>query len=197
MREIELKAVVDDWDERQRRLERGGAVRTFAGRMEDRRYDTAARALVQRDEVLRLRVYREEGRVRAELGWKGATSYEGGYKLREELAASTNDPDTLAEILRRLGFVMIRAIDREVAQYEVDGAIVRLERYPRMDDLVEVEGPPDAIERAIEVLGIARSAFTVERLPQFAARFQARTGARPALSDDELTGVVRYRLEDA
>src|SRR5918998_5600732 len=125
MREIELKAVVDDWDERQRCLERGGAVRTFAGRMEDRRYDTFARTLVQRDEVLRLRVYRQDGRVRAELGWKGATSYEKGYKLREELTASTNDPDALAEILRRLGFVMIRAIDREIAQYEVDGAIVR------------------------------------------------------------------------
>ena len=197
MREIELKAVIDDWDARQCRLEASGAVRTFAGRLEDRRYDTSTRALVRRDEVLRLRVYRGEDYVRAELGWKGATSYEGGYKLREELAASTSDPNTLAEILRRLGFVMIRAIDREVVQYEVRGAIIRLERYPRMDDLVEVEGSPEAIEQAIKVLGIARSAFTAERLPQFAARFQARTGARPALSDDELEGAVVYRLEDA
>ena len=92
---------------------------------------------------------------------------------------------------------MIRTIDRAVVQYEVQGAIVRLERYPRMYDLVEVEGSPEAIERAIKVLGISRSAFTADRLPQFAARFQARTGARPALSDDELEGAVGYRLEDA
>ena len=197
MREIELKAVVDDWEERRRRLERAGATPSFAGRLEDRRYDTPARVLVERDEVLRLRIYRAAGRARAELGWKGATSYESGYKVREEVAASTDDPDALAEILGRLGFVVIRAIDREIVQYEVHGAMVRLERYPCMDDLVEVEGSPEAIERAIDALGMARSAFTSDRLPQFAARFEARTGARAALSNDELLGTASYRIEDA
>lgn len=197
MREIELKAVVDNWEERRLRLERAGAVTMFIGRLQDRRYDTATGALVRRDEVLRLRVYRGEGRPRAELGWKGATGYEGGYKLREELAASTDNPEALMEILRRLGFIMIRAIDREIVQYELCGAVVRLERYPQMDDLVEVEGSPDAIERAIQVLGMARSSFTADRLPQFAVRFQERTGARAVLSEDELEGTASYRLEDA
>ena len=43
-------------------------------------------------------------------------------------------------------------IDREIWQYDIGGAVVRFERYPRMDDLVEVEGHPAAIEKA---LGIA------------------------------------------
>ena len=44
----------------------------------------------------------------------------------------------------------------------VDEATVRLERYPGMDALVEVEGEPAAIERAIGVSGIPRVAFTAD-----------------------------------
>jgi hypothetical protein len=42
MREVELKAVLDSWRDRSIRLERAGATRVFAGRIEDRRYDTPA-----------------------------------------------------------------------------------------------------------------------------------------------------------
>ena len=197
MREVELKAVLDDWDARRRRLDAAGARLVFAGRLEDRRYDTAARELVARDVVLRLRVYRNGDRTTAELGWKGATGYEGGYKVREELQAATDDALALAQILERLGYVVTRVIDRVIAQYELGDTIIRFERYPRMDDLVEVEGTPAGIERAIEALGIPRAHFTSERLPQFVQRFQARTGERAALCDDELTGVCLYSLEDA
>ena len=107
------------------------------------------------------------------------------------------DARTLADILTRLGYVVTRAIDREIAQYELDGTTVRLEHYPRMDDLVEVEGAPAGIERAIGVLGIPRAHFTAERLPQFVRRYQERTGRHAALCEDELTGAASYRLEDA
>jgi predicted adenylyl cyclase CyaB len=197
MREVELKAVVDDWDARRKRLEHAGAALTFHGMLEDRRYDSEDRALAARDHVLRLRVYRRGDDVRAELGWKGKTRYEEGYKVREELQAATTDPDALAEILLRLGYVVTRAIDREIAQYELDGTVVRFERYPRMDDLVEVEGTPEGIEHAITVLGIARPAFTTERLPDFVRRYEERTGARAVLCDDELRGAAHYSLEDA
>ena len=40
---------------------------------------------------------------------------------------------------------VILEIERVISQYELDGAIVRFEEYPRMDVLVEVEGGPDAI----------------------------------------------------
>jgi hypothetical protein len=55
-----------------------------------------------------------------------------------------------------------------------------------MDDLVEVEGEPEAIERAIAALGISRGAYTAERLTDFAMRYETRTGERAALSDAEL-----------
>ena len=55
-----------------------------------------------------------------------------------------------------------------------------IERYARMDPLVEVEGPPDAIERVIEALGMDRAGFTADRLSAFITRFERRTGT-PAI----------------
>jgi hypothetical protein len=65
---------------------------------------------------------------------------------------------------------------------------VRFERYPRLDDLVEVEGDPAAIERAISALGMPRAGYTADRLADFVARFEARTGMRAATCDDDLAG---------
>jgi adenylate cyclase class IV len=186
MREVELKAVLDSWRDRSIRLERAGATRIFFGRIEDRRFDTPERSLAARDIVLRLRVYRGSDGARAELEYKGATQYEDGYKVRDEIGSAVSDPEAVTHILSGLGYTITRAIDRDIEQWEVEGASVRFERYPRMDDLVEVEGAPETIERAIAALGISRNAYTAERLTDFAMRYEARTGERAALSDAEL-----------
>jgi hypothetical protein len=59
---------------------------------------------------------------------------------------------------------------------------VRFEEYPEMDALVEVEGEPEAIERVISRIGMSRAGFTSERLLDFVARYEARTGRRAFLS---------------
>jgi predicted adenylyl cyclase CyaB len=197
MREVELKAVVDSIPARIANVERAGGRLVFRGLLEDCRYDTVDRQLRVRDDVLRLRVYRDERGVRAELGWKGPTRYEDGYKVRDEVGAKSPDADALRHILERVGFVITREIDREVTQYELDDATVRFERYPRMDDLVEVEGEPDAIERAIAAIGLPREAFTSERLFEFVRRWEKRTGENAALCDRELRGEHPYVLDDA
>ena len=190
MFEVELKSVVEDVDACRQRVEAAGAVLRFAGRLEDRRYDTADRSLRGRDNVLRTRVRRlpGEGTVRATIDWKGPTSQTDGYKVREELAVGIEDQPTLAVVLARLGYNVTEAIDREIWEYELDGATIRFERYPRMDSLVEVEGSPAAIERAVSATGLPRRGFTAEGLSDFVRRFEARTGARAALSDAALSG---------
>jgi len=135
--------------------------------------------------------------VSASLDWKGPTEYAGGYKVREELSTEVSDPEALASILEGLGYHVTREIHRQIAQYELHGAVVRFEQYPRMDVLVEVEGAPEAIERAIAALAIPREAFTSERLPAFVARYEARTGRRAALCDRELAGDFRFSVSDA
>ena len=186
--EWELKAVVPDWDALLERLRSRGAVLEFDGRLEDRRYDTPSFDLLARDHVLRLRAYRDLGGsvVRASLDFKGATERRGGYKVRVERSTSIDDPETLAEMLEQLGYQVSLSVDRVIVQFAVHGAVVRLERYPRMDDLVEVEGTPEAIEAAIVATGISREAFTTASLATFMGLFEARTGAAAAVSDAEL-----------
>ena len=192
MREVELKSVVPDPDGTVAALRAAGAVLALEGRLIDSRYDTPDRALLTRDHVLRLRVFTGAEGSQASLDWKGPTTLVDGYKVREELSSSIGDPDAFARILERLGYVVIREVQRNISQLEFRGTIARVERYPRMDALVEIEGEPAAIEAAIVGAGLPRAAFTPERLQDFVARFEARTGRRAALCDRELAGDYRY-----
>ena len=192
MREVELKSVVADADRTIAELRTAGAALAHDGRLSDTRYDTADRALLAKDHVLRVRVLTESGGSHATLDWKGPTSYADGYKVREEISVQIGDAITFAQLLGGLGYVVIREIDRHITQFTCAGATVRIERYPRMDTLIEVEGEPAAIESAIAASGLPRAGFTTERLQDFVLRYEARERTRAALSDRELAGDYRY-----
>jgi predicted adenylyl cyclase CyaB len=196
MRELELKAVVPDLNACRLRLEAKGAVCRERGVLRDRRYDTAERTLRARDVVLRVREFSGSA-SRASLDWKGAASITKGYKEREEISLGVADGDTAALVLTRLGYVVSFEIEREVELYDYRGAVIRFERYPRMDTLVEVEGAPEEIEAAIVALGIPRSAFGTGRLADFAQAFEARTGTRAALSSSDVGVGTPYLRDDA
>ncbi len=196
-REVELKAVVPDVTAARRSIEERGAKLLFEGRLEDRRYDNADRTLSRVDHVLRLRIYRTSTGVSAHLDWKGPTQYAGGFKVRDELTTAVAEPDALAAMLDLLGYTVTREIDRDIAQYGLEGTVIRFEQYPRMDALVEVEGTPEGIENAIAALGMHRGSFTTARLPDFARAFEQRTGEKAALCDRELAGDYRYQLGDS
>lgn len=178
-RELELKAVVPDPAALRARLRSAGAERRFGGRMIDVRYDRGGE-LTLRDEVLRVRtLHSEDGKVESIAAWKGPTQRSAdGYKLREEIELPVGgDP---GRFLEALGYRPVHLIERDIEIWGLGTATARLEWYPRMDVLVEVEGEPAAIERAIAVSGIPRAEFTAESLTEFVLRFEARTGG-PAL----------------
>ncbi len=194
MREVELKAVVDDLPMRRKMLEDAGAALSFEGKISDTRYDFASGDLSQRDEVLRARRYYDAGRfVRTFLDWKGPTETRDVYKIREEITTPVEDFDSLEQIFDKLGLVVTWEIDREIAQYQLGSATIRFETYPRMDVLVEVEGDPAAIEAAIDALGLPRGTFNSASLPDFVAKFEQRTGVRAAISGRELEGDYGFR----
>jgi predicted adenylyl cyclase CyaB len=193
MREVELKAVVDDLAERKKKIEAAGASLSFEGKISDRRYDFASLELTGRDEVLRTRRYQSRASTRTYLDWKGPTEMREGYKMREEITSPVEDFDSLEKILENLGLQLTWEIDRDISQYELAGAVIRFETYPRMDVLVEVEGEPDAIEAAIEAIGLPRGMFTSERLPDFVNAFEHRTGVRAAISDREMKEDYSFR----
>ncbi len=193
MREVELKAVVDDLAKRKKKIEAAGASLSFEGKISDRRYDFASLKLTGRDEMLRTRRYQSRASTRTYLDWKGPTEMRDGYKMREEITSPVEDFDSLEKILEKLGLELTWEIDRDISQYELAGAVIRFETYPRMDVLVEVEGEPGAIEAAIEAIGLPRGMFTSERLPEFVGSFEHRTGVRAAISDRELQNDYSFR----
>jgi predicted adenylyl cyclase CyaB len=181
MIELELKAVVVDAAALLTRLAQIGAREEFSGELIDLRFDYSDASLSARDEVIRVREYRGRGGDgKCSLEWKGPSSTAAGYKRREEIGVSTGDAATTIAILRHLGLKVTREIDRDIHQFSLDGATVRLERYHAMDDLVEVEGEPDAIETAIRHLGIPREQFSSDSLADFTHRYEARTGKQAA-----------------
>lgn len=181
--ELELKARVDDPAALEAAVIGAGAQLVFRGEMSDRRYDRAGE-LARRDEVLRLRVYCPDTGADAfgVLAWKGPVSVRGGYKHREEHEAEIGQPDAARLILERLGLDVVLRIDRKIAEYRLGAATVRIEWYPAMDVLVEIEGEPEAIERAIAATGLSRGAFLPESLPYFTDAYEKRTGMQARLA---------------
>jgi len=197
MRELELKAVVHDLDALLVLVRHAGGVARESGSLYDRRFDTADRSLRARDVVLRVRRFQGRPRDYATLDWKGAAHHESGYKEREEVSLGIADADAAVRILQELGFRVSFEIERSIDVFELHGATVRFERYARMDTLVEVEGEPAAIERAIAALAMPRRAFSTGRLADFASAFERRTGTRAALSAAELNAAAAYVRDDA
>jgi adenylate cyclase class 2 len=188
--ELELKAMVADPAALRARLVARGATLLREGLMADRRFDRG-RELRDRDEVLRVRRYRlADGRAEGRLTWKGPTRVsDAGYKQREEQEVRLADgAEAMETVLAALGFVTVHAIDRYVEYWSLEGATLRLEWYPRMDVLLEVEGEPAAIERVLPVTGLPREAFTAEALADFARRYAARTAQPAVLAEAELAG---------
>jgi len=181
--ELELKARVEDPAAVAAALRRAGASPEFRGAMRDRRLDRKNK-LTERDEVLRLRVYEPADGSAAwgVLGWKGPVSARNGYKHRAETETRVADARAALAILERLGYEVILAIDRRIETWRLGGAVCRLEWYPAMDVLLEVEGEPAAIEKAAAATGLPRNQFLTESLPFFVAQYEARTGARAALA---------------
>lgn len=153
----------------------------------DVRYDRNGE-LASRDEVLRLRLFRGTDGERAVLGWKGpvTVSPEGLKSRREleyELGARSAAPEALPEAL---GYLPVHTIERYVECFRLGSAEARLEWYPRMDTLIEIEGDPKGIEEGIRVTGLPRAAFTPESLAVFAGRYATRTGSPAAMTLAEL-----------
>lgn len=158
--------------------------------MSDVRYDREGE-LLGRDEVLRLREYQHPGgRRETILGWKGPTGVSPeGYKTRRELEYEVKARTApAADLLEALGYRRTYTVDRYVEYYHLGTAALRLEWYPRMDVLIEIEGDAEGIEAALRAVALPREEFTADPLTVFAARFAARTGAAPVLAAAELAG---------
>jgi adenylate cyclase class IV len=141
------------------------------------------------DQVLRLRRFAAAaGPEEIRITWKGLASVDAlGHKARRELEYEIRSDDTAPEaLLEALGYLPVYRIERYVEYYHLGPTELRLEWYPRMDTLIEVEGSAEAIDAGIRATGLDRAAFTPEALTAFAERYTARNSAPAAMTVAEL-----------
>ena len=176
--EVEVKLRVPDLAALRRRLARLRLRPAATGRVHEMNtlFDTPQGGLAKHGQLLRLRIEEPPGKPRgsamagqklAVLTYKGPSvranppgSTPGArYKIREELEAPVADPGQLQAILEALGLKGWFRYEKFRTRYELPSAYrwagglqVELDETP-IGVFVELEGPPEAIDRAAKLLG--------------------------------------------
>jgi adenylate cyclase class 2 len=93
----------------------------------------------------------------AVLTLKSPVSGEHRHKVRHEDETEVADPDAIARLFRRLGYTPYWRYQKYRTVYTLDELVICLDETP-LGCFVELEGPPDQIDRAARRLG-----FTAEQ----------------------------------
>jgi adenylate cyclase class 2 len=148
--ESELKIPVTDLDQVRAYLQRARAivVQTMA-REVNILLDTEDHQLRNAGSLLRLRQHGD----RKILTFKGPASYRGAIKERSENETEIAELDSMVEILERLGFSVFMKYEKDREEWLLEDCSIVLDHTP-MGDFVEVEGPPERLERTAQLLGL-------------------------------------------
>ncbi len=139
-------------------------------------YDDPEGRLRVSGRVLRLR--RADGT--ALLTYKGAASFTGGVKAREERETRISDPEEMEAILAALGLQRRFRYEKRREEWALEGCAIALDETP-IGNFVEVEGDPRGIRRAVVALGLD----VANAVPYSYARLYAeRRKADPSLPAD-------------
>ncbi len=173
-REVEIKLLAEDAGAARERLERAGFRRTEPRTLEiNEVYDSRDQRLRTGGMLLRLR--RAGGRSR--LTFKGR-SEAGKHKTREEIEAGVEDGAALAQILERLGFEVAFRYEKYRSEFEDGEGRAMLDETPA-GVYIELEGPPEWIDRAAGRLGYREQDYITESYAQLHARSpEGRAGRR-------------------
>ena len=155
--ETEAKMVVEDLEAVRARLGEAGA--TLLGRFHEINtfFDTEDRALLAGDEGLRLRINRDRETGRAEniVTFKGPLQV-GALKTREEIEVTVGEPDQMAALFERLGYVRMMSFEKRRDSWKMADCKVELDELPHLGSFVEVEGPGErAVLKVRERLGLS------------------------------------------
>ncbi len=154
MNEIEVKIMDINPDSIKNKLKLLHAKPTGDGVMEIMHFDFPDGRIQKNDEILRLR--KIHGRV--ELVYKQNLGGSKDFKSMKEYETTIADFDAMAEILKRLGFVVYFHYEkkRETFALEHNGKKIKFEidYYPGINPLIEVEANNEAsVEEGVKLLG--------------------------------------------
>jgi adenylate cyclase class 2 len=132
--ERELKFRCADLDEFRQRLQ-ATAEKVSEVAFEDNILFDRDGELAGRGALLRLR---RDGHG-AHLTFKGAASFEGGVKVREERETRVEEPDELQAVLDRLGYEPVQRYQKYREEWRLGSVVICLDTTP-VGDFVEFEG---------------------------------------------------------
>jgi adenylate cyclase class 2 len=148
-KEIEIKLPFASAAEARRELERSGAHETAPRCFEDNRlFDRRDGSLRAADKVLRLREIGD----RSVLTFKEPVAGEHRHKVRIEYETDLDDPRALEKILSGVDFVPSFRYQKYRTQFARGDLDISLDETP-LGCFVELEGPPESIDRLAFELG--------------------------------------------
>lgn len=138
-------------------------------------YDDADSTLRTQGRLLRIR----EVGDRTILTYKGPAD-RGKHKSREERETSVGDAQVAAVILDRLGFAQTFRYEKYRAEYERPGesGVVTLDETP-IGWFMELEGPPDWIDRTAASLGFLESEYLTDSYGSLYLKYCEELGISP------------------
>jgi adenylate cyclase class 2 len=144
--EIEAKMKVDDLAAMRQRLRECGADRIGEFFETNMFFDTRDRALLARDQGLRLRQKRDlaSQRETVTLTFKGPRQA-GQLKSREECELDVGNARDAINLLDRLGYQRVLTFEKKRQSWRLDDCAVELDELPHLGTFVEIEGPSEDV----------------------------------------------------
>ena len=174
--EIELKFPVPDVETFYAAVSRLG-LRLVTDRTLERNtlYDTPARDLRKKRQLLRLREYGARNVVTHKRTAEGQTT-DVRYKQRIETESEIEDPAALAEIFTQLGFAPVFRYEKFRTEWEDGEGHLVLDQTP-IGTWAELEGPPAWIDHMREAMGVPEQDCLLESYGMLFLQWKERTGS--------------------
>lgn len=149
--EVEVKFLLEGLGEFRQRLVSVGA-EPVSPRVYERniRFDTPDGALLQRQELLRLR---QDTRSRLTFKGPAAEDTASEAKVREEIELEIGDFERLSTILQRLGFMPVQVYEKYRETYHWRNVEIVLDEMP-FGDFIELEGKENDLKAVASALGL-------------------------------------------
>ena len=171
--EIEIKFLVDDLRELERRL---AAMKfkceTPSTHEVNTLYDLPGQKLRRKGELLRLRKFGEKWKLTHK--GKGAL---GRHKSREELETGVADGKTMDRMLRALGFSPNFVYEKFRSEWSDGEGHVVLDRTP-IGNLAEIEGKSRWIDRTARALGVGSKQYITKSYAELFFEWKRRTNCK-------------------
>src|SRR5579863_3063007 len=203
-RETEIKLRVQDLGAFQAALARIGAKLVGMGRVfeENVVFDSPDRILARRGQLLRIRTETRKGdKARESLDQRFLLTFkrptpeqrvtpaseveDSGYKVREEIEVELTEAEILSKIFDGLGMRPWFRYEKYRTTYQVESSkewgnelLIELDETP-IGVFVELEGPPEAIDRAAQELGFSKQEFILQNYFSLYVEECRRRGEQP------------------